>query len=484
MKKSTSILLSVCLFLIVTVSVQHFRVVKASVDVPSIINSDTIWTQSNSPYELKGPVLINEGVTLTIEPGTTVNLNDYYMQVNGTLNARGTKSNLINLNSGTIVFKDSSTDWYEQTSSGCIIENANLISSSIDIENSPKINNNVIREIYVDGSGIITENIISGQVRVGGSPKIINNNITNGAPFGVSITGGGSPLIIQNTINCRILVSSGFPTIADNTINDGIHVDSSGGNVVISGNNITTRGDYPVILVQGVSASILNNNISGKQGIYITNPNNFLISDNKISNCPTAITASNTGNLVIQRNLICNNSDGLSLTISPSVFYYFENYTLTIQNNFIIDNLNIAIKLNHPFPTIINNTVANNKIGIIISEASIYSQQPVILYNNIYGNEINLKSETEVSINATFNWWGITDIGLINQTIYDLKYDFNLGTINFVPVLTEENPEIPEFPSWTILTIRFFVGITVAMVLSHNLKKHNKGSALACLGNG
>src|SRR3989304_9439853 len=70
----------------------HFDTVQASTEVIGIINSDATWTKANSPYTLTGPIRVNLGVTLTIEPGATVNLNNNYIQVNGTLHARGSSA--------------------------------------------------------------------------------------------------------------------------------------------------------------------------------------------------------------------------------------------------------------------------------------------------------------------------------------------------------------------------------------------------------
>ena len=96
----------------------HFGTVQASTSVSGIISLDTTWTQANSQYELTGNVLVSNGVTLTIQPGVTVNLGSYYIQVNGTLTAKGTSDNPIRFNSGSITFNSYSTSWNEQTGSG------------------------------------------------------------------------------------------------------------------------------------------------------------------------------------------------------------------------------------------------------------------------------------------------------------------------------------------------------------------------------
>ena len=61
--------------------------------VTGVIDSDTEWTKEYSPYTLTGNILVSKGVTLTIEDGTTINLNGRYIMVNGTLAAKGTKFN-------------------------------------------------------------------------------------------------------------------------------------------------------------------------------------------------------------------------------------------------------------------------------------------------------------------------------------------------------------------------------------------------------
>ena len=65
-----------------------------------IISSDTSWTLANSPYDLTGNVLIQNGATLTIKPGVTVRFGDgNYIQVEGRLVANGTKDNRITFTS-------------------------------------------------------------------------------------------------------------------------------------------------------------------------------------------------------------------------------------------------------------------------------------------------------------------------------------------------------------------------------------------------
>ena len=65
-------------------------------DVIGILSSDTTWEVDKSPYVVTGPVLIESGVTLTVEAGVEVRcVVDSYIKVEGYLVARGTQSNKI-----------------------------------------------------------------------------------------------------------------------------------------------------------------------------------------------------------------------------------------------------------------------------------------------------------------------------------------------------------------------------------------------------
>ncbi|MEJ2242452.1 MAG: right-handed parallel beta-helix repeat-containing protein [Candidatus Bathyarchaeota archaeon] len=478
MKKSLKIILQFSILLSSFLGI--FCYVNGSTEVPSVISTNTTWNKVNSPYDLRGPVLVNEGVVLTIEPGTIVNLFGYYILVNGTLEAKGTEANQISINSGSIHFSETSTDWNEDLGNGCIIENSILDSVELAIDNSPKIHMNSINSLNIRGSPEISKNRISGEINISGSPIIKDNIVTNAIPASIIIT-RGSPIISNNTISCRLLITNGSPIISNNILGDGVHIDAHGGEVTIIDNFVYTRGTYDTIFVQSSSAIISNNTITGNNddGIYLSGPYSFFVSYNNISNCVTAISANNPCPLVLQWNLIQNNNDGIRIFINEEVYAPFEgiwkkpvDFPLIITNNQISDNIGTGIVFNHPIASIMNNSIYDNDVGIKIQELSDASNLSIV-FNNIYANNYNIKLDSKPNISVSNNWWGTTDITEINQTIYDFKYDFNLGSINFVPILRTVNVEIPEFPSWTILLMS--VLLTLAVIFSKNrLDKHNK----------
>jgi hypothetical protein len=392
---------------VIVAGAELFNTVKAATNVSGIIASDTTWTKANSPYNLTGNVLVESGVTLTIEFGTTVNLNGYYVMVNGTLRARGSGTEKVHFNGGEITFTQYSNDWDEQTGSGCIIENANLDSTYVDIGSvSTKITNNSILKIRVAYPAIISHNTIhNGVTFYSGASGILSYNAISG---GLKLT-ASSPVVSNNTISGGVYVSGGSPIISDNTIYG--EVDVSGGGV---------SSDFPVIS---------NNRITGgDKGISC---NGYaVICCNNISGCTSAIQlypvqvfgGTSPAYPLIEGNLITHNTRGITIILSSR----FDPGTLT--------------------PTIQNNTIADNSVGIYVCITN-YDSSPTIIYNNIHDNSeynIQLDEETGNHINASQNWWGTTDISAINQKIYDFEDDFNLGTVDFVPFLTEPNSEAPD----------------------------------------
>jgi hypothetical protein len=322
--------LSLCLVVIISSSLIlaggiPFALAQNGTNVGGLINVDTTWTQTNSPYYLTSPVIVSSGTTLTVEAGTIINLSGYNLQVNGILCARGISNVAIvfvSSGNGNIVFTASSQSWSEQNGKGCIIENSILHSVSISTSSvSPKISNCTITPSYnaddgntitvTSGSPIITGNTLSGDIETvnDASPTIINNHIIGG------ILGSG------------FLTST--PVIENNTIEQGI-----------------TLSYY---LGTGILAS----------------GSNTYIADNTIFGCKTAINLYD-GTTTIERNLIIGNNIGILFTgpMSP--------VSATIQHNTIINNtvgLNTLGKYG-PVSITNNNIIKNYQYSLSINMAS------------------------------------------------------------------------------------------------------------------
>jgi len=325
-KKAVLALVSLALVTLASVTVMPFGVAQYVSSVSGEITFDTVWTEANSPYTLTGNMLVHSGVTLTIEQGVTVNLNKYYIWVNGTLRVIGSsyrKMTINAVNDGYIELKSSSTDWNEETQDGCIIENAVLNCAIKTSDSSPKIN----------------ANFIKGRIEVTGGAPVISNN---------SIAGDGT------TFNFY----------------DGIKLD-------------------------------------GNCAAYVT--------DNTISHTWSGVRIAGQGTAIIGRNRLTKNLNGIQVTSTAT-------------------------------PVISHNTIAENSWGIYMTY---FSPDMYFSWNNIQNNTVyNISLENSQlfeDIDVYSNWWGTTDTSAINQTIFDHKNDFNIGTVNFVPFLTEPDSEAP---SW------------------------------------
>ncbi len=175
---------------------------QTSTPVIGILQSDTTWTKANSPYSLTGPVAVINGVTLTIEAGATVNLNSYYIQVNGTLVARGSETDNIHFNGGYIGFTSLSFGC-------CIIENTIIDTELWGNNASPEVNNNSInRQINFHGEGgapIVSNNVVKNtNINAEGSAVIVYNNVTGG---GISSGSDHSQIAYNIISNARIGIS-------------------------------------------------------------------------------------------------------------------------------------------------------------------------------------------------------------------------------------------------------------------------------------
>lgn len=283
------------------------------------ITQNTTWTKSQSPITLTGPVNVNKEVTLTIEPGVTVNLNNYYIQVEGTLRSVGSSSDQIRFDNGKITIKDTSNGWNPQTGTGDVFENSLLNNVTIYASNplssstppAIKFNHNTLNgEISVAGASIVTSNTVIGTIGAGGTTIVWKNMVTG------SIGGGGLGTTSQK-----------HPIISCNTVTGGAGYINSG---------------------IGASAyvQIEDNTVSGcNYGIFISTgsdvmggcvPPNAVIERNRITDCTHGIhaeiynaMATKSGTPTVKTNSLSNNKIGL----------YVDGWAqcLTLKNNNIKD---------------------------------------------------------------------------------------------------------------------------------------------------
>ncbi len=383
-----------------------YGAVEAATNVNGTISIDTNWTKANSPYDLSGPILISNGVNLTIEQGVIVNLNGYSLEVYGALLARGSATEKVQFNGGAISFSSTSKD--------SLIDSAVLSGSILVRNSSPTITYSSINNLTVDGgSPNICYNTISGKVNINsGSPSICNNDI-NGT-FDIT---GGAPLVNANIIDARIVVKDGTAVISGNKISDGIHADSRGGPLTIKNNLIYSKSGFTVILIMGIHADISENIIFGNNATGIRvflKVSSAAVTNNQIYDCGTGLysdAGATADDIQIVGNLVINNTVGMSVWTVGNVH---------------------------------DNTIAENSIGLTCAGF----KELIVTHNNFQNNtKYNVKILHLQDLNAPDNWWGTTDASAIDQSMYDKKNEELLGRVNYIPFLTSPNTNSPSIPA-------------------------------------
>jgi len=388
------------LIILAVTSIALIDNVNAADSFHGIISSSVTWTKVNSPYTLDGPAAVASGVTITVEPGVTVNLNGHYLQVNGTLIARGTESEKIYFNNGQVIITSSAT-------SGSIFENT--VTNSLQTSATVKITKNTFNTLSAGGSSIVTATEVIETCTLSDSAQLKSNNI-----------------------NARIVVKRGSVEISNNRLSDGIHCDMGGGHVTITNNEIRNRNAYSLILVAGGDADISNNRLIGdytSNGITIWGSyhsgiqTNAKIVENQISNCKTAIALSYCW-AEIKRNAIYNNDLGIDIAIGSS--------------------FQIPAPGTNPLD-IEQNTVTKNVVGVQFQPEGLTA---TISNNNIQNNtDYNFKLVGSEDVTVANNWWGTTSTAQITQKIYDEGFDFNLGKVNFDPISNYPVAQAPAVPA-------------------------------------
>lgn len=306
----------------------------ASTDVGGLIDTDTTWNLAGSPYIVLTPVLVMEGVTLTIDAGVTVKFASHKaLQIDGELHAVGTSgspitftSNIASPNAGdwdyilfTNTSKDAVYDLDGNYQSGSILKyvvieyggGANLADNAALRLNAaaPFITYTTIR--YNVGAGLRAFNRP-------GTLKMTYTTITDNSGVGISVTN-----------------NAGYTEISDSTISNNINSTgnpSDGGGIYVEG----WEGGVSVIK----NNTVLNNTASNKGGgIFIlagssSTISNNLVSGNSIYNCTTCWDAG-------------------SLTV-------FAPDTSTISDNVVIHNPAGGISRSGAFANIQHNIISYN----------------------------------------------------------------------------------------------------------------------------
>jgi hypothetical protein len=277
---------------------------------------------------------------------------------------------------------------------------------------------------------------------------------------GVTINLGGNSLEVNGTLAAigtesnKIQINAGGTILSTNEItftpvsngwNEQTHSGSIIQYAVFNQNTVNLQSpakiDYNIfngnpMWYSGIGAScgiVSNNTFYAGYGAEIGCSGNATILDNTVIGGVAVSINVGDGNPIVQGNLVIGNTgDPVNGNGGGAI---------RVTNN----------ALNSQRPLIQYNTLTNNNVGITFGQSTGLPVNATILNNNVFNNNNGAQKKNVYLVSSTTspnlinNWWGTTDNQAINQTIYDSKNNYNLGTVNFVPFLTVPNPQAPTY---------------------------------------
>ncbi len=406
-------------------------------NVSGVISTNTTWRRGT--YVVTGNVLVNPGVTLTIEPGVAVLINPgLYIRVDGILNAIGTQNDSIRITrngtTGTwdrLLFNPGSKATFKY----CRIERANAaINGTAD-------------SLYV-GYCTISNNS-GGGIECHGIMTVTYSTICDNSSFGLGVWCHGSSEITYNSI-CNNAGSgircSGTVKISNNIIAGNVACDYGGGGI-----HIMSHGLRDTMIIR--NNLIFDNHATAMGGaIYDAHADSVLVQIQNNAILANSADSSGGGLCIIcssRRIVTGNNINSNMASIGGGIYmlpYGESPKSATISRNTISSNRarqggGIYVDERDASPVITCNTIIDTNASSIYIRAG----RPVMHQNNLIAKRYAVYNNTVNNIAADTNWWGMVDTLRINQMIYDYYDDFTLGIVNYRPFLTTPSQAAPPY---------------------------------------
>ena len=485
--------------------------INAQTNVSGIINTNTTWTQANSPYIVTGNILVQTGSTLTIEPGVVVKVNlGLYIRIDGSLNCVGTINNFIIFESN--IGNPQRGDWsginIRPSGGGLIDSGQNYISGSqfkftkikhannglylfntgIYVDNCEFIDNNngielrntngvVIKSstFFDNNSGIYTEyeTFLPNDV----SNNIINTYIKNNV---FNENGNGIDLNLNQRSFENLVINKNRFT------NNNIGIDFSGGGYgckVTSAdidNNIFNNNSIGLQVGQIYSYGGISDEPQGSstfkvvKNTFVNNPIYWnygagvlgvtsKIKNNIIYNPSSGVNPSNLNNGIYFTGGTTKND-----TISNN-FIYSNRESISNQDLYLYNNLNNKVFLNN---TIIGQPKFSNQMVTIFGLGNVFK------YNNfkVFSNKFTIKNNGSSLINTENNYWNTIIESEIQNAIFDFNDNFDLGVVDYTPFLNSPNILAPISPP--INVVKTISGNDVVLTWNANLESDLSGYKL------
>lgn len=433
--------------------------------IGGLITENKVYSPSLNPYIVIETLIVPEGVTLTILPGT-----EFYFMIRtslriegGTLVAEGTPEN-------PILFDSHSADGLDVKKwDGISIS----LSRTVTDEQGNYLGGNILRHCTInhtttalalsDSSLIHTPEIrvLNGDYGIylqTGSSLVLKNSVIDACSYGMYIKNSGNNIITGCQItNCDIGIF--FPSnnisknnlIANNNIsynrNIGLFMSIGQGNIrnnLISGNTVSYNNIGLHIGNGGTSDygfNTLSNNIIRNNDIGLKlSQDTDTLRGNLIEHNETALMLSRASLNSLEKNIIRQNSGWGLLLTDGSV-------SNKIMGNNIYEN-SAGIRVTHKDAKhSVGNLFEFNMVSANQEAAFLFESGPQA---GVHHNSISSLRDTAVFINlnahdlqATENWWFTTDTLVIDKMIFDFYDQPEMGEVIYKPFIYQPDPEVP-----------------------------------------
>ncbi len=357
---------------------------EATYVLDTILEEDTHWTVEESPYLITQTLFVDEGVTLTIDPGVIVKFDGWNtgLSIRGKIEAQGTESDPIYFTSiyddiggrTDDDFENCDYDSYDEEGNGigegvCVVENwyPPYVGDwdGLYFENSKGsvLNNAFIKyaddAIYAESSDVNFENL--------------------------NISESTSGLIIYSDSNVEILSGT-----MDNLEEDAFTVYDNSSLRVDNFNISNVRDGFTGYVGDTYKYNHPEMESFTNEKIEITNTNLFCSND--------GVTMYSDATLSINGGTVSCQNNGVSL---------YGGAIANINNTKISDSTNIGVLAfnNVEIPVVTNSEITANNYGFVVFNSA-FSANHNSIHDNLTAGVITYDPSAPINFDFTNNWWG------------------------------------------------------------------------------
>jgi hypothetical protein len=424
-------------------------------EVSGIIDSNTTWLKENSPYLVTDNILVESGITLTIEPGTVIEFNaNKYIRSEGALIAIGEFGD-------SIYFKSRNTTKWKglefKSGGGTIFENDSIYLSGSIIRHV-KIENATLG-LFIQSTGLLIEKSILSNATTGIEVRNTTNVLIDSVNFIGNNTGitslyepSGVGTIANFTIKNSYFISNQIAIdlimnqrefnnlkIENNTFkSNNLAIDFGGGgygprvhSVFIKNNFFTSNTnsirvgkiygqngdlDFPV----QITKNLIEDSELGIE--FDFSQVNCLIDQNRLQNINFGIKADGWSRNQFEDNILEDNDNPITIGSDNNCCGYVPTKNAFIGNTLISDLTNDLVKV-------------QQGSGVSFSENNFIV--------DTLGTGYIIDNRTGSNINAQGNYWSLTSEESFSSKIYDKNDDFNKGEVDFTSYLSSPTQNTP-----------------------------------------